>query len=287
LFIDSLTGGASKVESSPHRIVSRYVTSRVVVGFVPLKVMKRDDINATTKLALLMAASAAVSAVSLYLLLLSSNNSNSNSNTMQRSTTSSADTSTSTSTSTSRQTGGETAQKKASPPCIYLDYNGTTPIYPEVYQAMKVFFETHFGNPGSAHCFGDEPRQAVAAARRTILAALCDDNYCATTTTGNGNGTASSHSNSDSSSIIFCACGTEADNLAIHLALQPHINGIGIGKNGGKPPHVVTTNVEHPAVAKCLEYYERGGICTVTYVPVEPDGCVTTSKVVAAIRPNT
>jgi cysteine desulfurase len=254
--------------------------------------MKRDDIHATAKLALLMAASAAASAVSLYLLMWSSynstNNSNSN-NTMQRSSTTSADTST----ITSRKTGGVQTKKKTSPPsCIYLDYNGTTPIYPEVYRAMKVFFETHFGNPGSAHCFGDEPRQAVAAARRTILAALCDDNYCASTTSTPGNGSTASHddshSHSSSSSIIFCACGTEADNLAIHLALQPHINDA-IGKNGStsKPPHVVTTNVEHPAVTKCLEYYERGGICTVTYVPVEPDGCVTTSKVVAAIRPNT
>lgn len=157
-------------------------------------------------------------------------------------------------------------EKKASE-CIYLDYNGTTPIYAEVYESMIPYLTKHFGNPGSNHCIGDEPRKAVATARLTILEALF--------------GTMSSSPHLLNSSIVFCACGTEADNLAIHLALQQQPAAI------NTTSHIVTTNVEHPAVAKCLEQYERQGTCTVTYVPVESDGCVAASKVMSAIRPNT
>lgn len=150
--------------------------------------------------------------------------------------------------------------KKSGSACIYLDYNGTTPIYPEVYEAMMPYFINHFGNPGSTHCLGDKPRKAVENARHTILETL----FHKKTALPN--------------SVLFCACGTEADNMAIHLALQ---------HSKKSKPHIVTTNVEHPAVTKCLEYYETKGICSVTYVPVETDGCVATYNVMAAVKSNT
>jgi cysteine desulfurase len=255
--------------------------------------MKRDD---TAKLGLLVAASA-VSAVSLCLFLLLNSSrtgtrTKDDDNKRRRGKGRRGNGATPTaSSSSSLSDKGASPSSSSSSSCIYLDYNGTTPVYPEVYRAMKVYFEKHFGNPGSTHCFGDEPRKALAAARRTILEALSLPSS-STNDTNNTNNTNSNHSNDSSSSIIFCACGTEADNLAIHLALQQHQqlqqDQQQHQQQKEQPlPHVVTTNVEHPAVAKCLDYYERGGICTVTRVPVDPDGCVTTGQVMAAVRSET
>jgi selenocysteine lyase/cysteine desulfurase len=163
---------------------------------------------------------------------------------------------------------------------IYLDYNGTTPVYPAVRDAMLPYFSQHYGNPGSAHALGDVPKRAVATVRRQILTHLlgCHDKEC----------------NDDEfarSAIVFTACGTESDNLIIHWALSHAAcsstfqTSVPSKKTQSPPlPHIVTSNVEHPAVDACLAAHERNGTCTVTRVPVQRNGRVRADDVIAAIQ---
>ena len=147
--------------------------------------------------------------------------------------------------------------------CIYLDYNGTTSIHPLVLAAMLPFLMVHFGNPSSSHAYGRIPQRAVTNARQSILRLL---------------GT-KDPSTDNNNSLWFTGCGTESDNLAIALALQssPEPN-----------PHIVTTNVEHPAIEKCLQHWQAAGRgVEVTYVPVQPNGRVRAEDVVMALRDNT
>ena len=101
--------------------------------------------------------------------------------------------------------GTSAASKKT----YYLDYNGTTPIYPQVFDAMVPYLKEHFGNPSSGHVFGREPRRAIDEARHKILNTLL--------------GVTNARQQLDA--LWFCGCGTEADNLAIHLALQQQQEG--------------------------------------------------------------
>jgi cysteine desulfurase len=140
--------------------------------------------------------------------------------------------------------------------CIYLDYNGTTPIHPLVLAAMLPFLTIHFGNPSSSHYFGAQPKLAVEEARLSLLNLI-------------------GIPNEPPSSIWFTGCGTESDNMAIQLAIQ-----------SSQKRHVVTTNVEHPAITECLKALEEDGKITVTYVPVQQDGRVSAKDVIDAIDPD-
>jgi cysteine desulfurase len=142
--------------------------------------------------------------------------------------------------------------------CIYLDYNGTTPVYPDVIESMMPYFTEHYGNPSSGHKFGKAPRQAIDHGRKQILALLGSEEPI--------------------SSIWFAGCGTESDNLAIQLAMQ---------STSFEPKHIVTTNVEHPAVELYLKHLEKERLVTVTYVPVDTEGRVSSKDVLAALTPNT
>ena len=169
----------------------------------------------------------------------------------------------------------------------YLDYNGTTPIYPEVFDAMAPFLKEHFGNPSSSHLFGTEPRKAIELARTRILSHLLgvrpSDN--------SNDGTATS-SSLDISSIWFTGCGTESDNMAIRLALlsSPPT------RSPRRTKHIVTCNVEHPAIENYLRHLENGKAdntatgdksdlvdVTVTRVPVDEEGRVSAKDVVDTI----
>ncbi len=145
--------------------------------------------------------------------------------------------------------------------CIYLDYNGTTPIHPLVLQAMMPFFTRHFGNPSSSHYYGRHPKQAVDAARRSLLNMI------------------GAPPHTPLSSIWFTGCGTESDNLAIQLAIQSYPR--------QQKKHIITTNVEHPAIDVCLRRLMDDGMVDVTFVPVNHEGCVSANDVISAIRPDT
>lgn len=150
--------------------------------------------------------------------------------------------------------------KSKRPQCIYLDYNGTTPVYKDVLKAMLPYLDEHFGNPSSGHAYGKVPRLAIDQARGQILRYLLQ-------------------AQDRLDSIWFTGCGTESDNLAIQLALQScrHV----------ETKHIVTCNVEHPAIENYLKNLEVEGSVKVTYVPVQNDGRVLASDVIDALTENT
>jgi cysteine desulfurase len=134
---------------------------------------------------------------------------------------------------------------------VYLDNSATTPVLPEVFEAMRPYFAEQFGNASSIHHRGQETRAAVESARESVAALLgCRP-----------------------SEVVFTSGGTEADNLAI----------FGIVAEGD---HVVTSTVEHHAVLNACKHLESIG-CDVTYVPVDGSGRVNPADVRRALRPNT
>lgn len=134
---------------------------------------------------------------------------------------------------------------------VYLDNNATTPLLPEVFQAMRPYFEEHFGNASSIHHHGQETRAAVERARESVAALL----------------------GSRPSEIVFTSGGTEADNLAIFGLVHPG-------------DHVITSTIEHHAVLNSCKHLEASG-CEVTYVPVDGRCLVDPDDVRRALRPNT
>jgi cysteine desulfurase len=134
---------------------------------------------------------------------------------------------------------------------VYLDNNATTPVLPEVLEAMRPYFAEHFGNASSIHHHGQETRAAVERARESVAALLgCRP-----------------------SEVVFTSGGTEGDNLAIS----------GLAHAGD---HVISSTIEHHAVLNSCKHLEAMG-CEVTYVPVDGRGLVDPDDVRRALRPNT
>lgn len=145
----------------------------------------------------------------------------------------------------------------------YLDWNATTPIFPEVTDAVLPFISSEFGNPSSGHCFGSPSRSAVARARAQVALLLaCTDDE-----------------------VVFCSCGSEADNMAIRGAVALRKPGVLAAYQ--RKPHVVSSCIEHPAVTACLDAMVADGDIEVTYVDVDSYGHVDPKAIEAAIRPTT
>ena len=138
---------------------------------------------------------------------------------------------------------------------IYLDYNATTPIDPQVAEAMLPFVHGLFGNPSSGHSFGGAAREGVDAARRQVAGML----GCA------------------AADLIFTSGGTEANNHASKGVM---------GAYRSRGNHIITTAVEHPAVTEVCRYLEGQGIRT-TYLSVDEYGMVEPQQVEDAITPET
>jgi cysteine desulfurase len=134
---------------------------------------------------------------------------------------------------------------------VYLDNNATTPVLPEIEEAMRPYFGERFGNASSIHHHGQDTRAAVEDARESVAALL----------------------GCRASEIVFTSGGTEADNLAI----------AGLAKAGD---HVITSSIEHHAVLFASKHLEEAG-CEVTYLPVDGRGLVEPSDVRRALRSNT
>ncbi|MBZ5722251.1 MAG: cysteine desulfurase [Acidobacteriia bacterium] len=134
---------------------------------------------------------------------------------------------------------------------VYFDNNATTPVLPEVFEAMRPYFGEQFGNASSIHHHGQETRAAVERARESVAALL----------------------GCRASEIVFTSGGTEGDNLAI----------FGLAKAGD---HVVTSTLEHHAVLNACKHLEGAG-CEITFVPVDGRGLVDPDDVRRALRPNT
>ena len=138
---------------------------------------------------------------------------------------------------------------------IYLDFNASTPIAPEVAEAMKPFLSQHFGNPSSHHWAGDPAKEAVEHARRQVADLLqCPPNE-----------------------IVFTSGGSESNNHAIKgvfFALREKGN------------HIITTQIEHPAVINPCRFLEKLG-AEVTYVGVDQYGRVDPEDIEKAITRKT
>jgi cysteine desulfurase len=138
---------------------------------------------------------------------------------------------------------------------VYLDYNATTPVAPQVADAIEPYLREHFGNPSSSHIFGRRAHDAVERARGEVAALIG----------------ARSHE------IIFTGCATEANNLAIF--------GVARALRASKK-HIITSVIEHPAVLQpCARLAEDGW--QVTIVAVDGAGRVDPREVARALRADT
>jgi cysteine desulfurase len=138
---------------------------------------------------------------------------------------------------------------------IYLDHAATTPMHPEVLEAMLPFYREIYGNPSSTHSYGRAAKAAINRSRDFIADAL----GCLP------------------AQLIFTSGGTESDNMALFGVVNASSNA---------KPHIITSQIEHHAVLHACERLEAMGY-EVTYVPVGPTGLTQTADIEAAIRPNT
>ena len=134
---------------------------------------------------------------------------------------------------------------------VYLDNNATTPLLPEVFEAMRPYFGERFGNASSIHHHGQETRAAVEDARESVADLL----------------------GCTAAEIVFTSGGTESDNLAI-------AGWVAAGD------HVITSSIEHHAVLHACKHLEKIG-CEVTILSVDGRGLIDPSDVSRALRPNT
>lgn len=141
---------------------------------------------------------------------------------------------------------------------IYLDYNATTPVAPEVLDAMLPWLREQFGNPSSTHAYGRRAAQAVATARRQVADLIG----------------AKPHE------IVFTGCATESNNLALLGTARAMI------ENGSPKRHIVVSAVEHPAVmAPAMQLRAQGW--DVTVLPVDTFGQVSAEQVAKVLRDDT
>jgi len=132
-----------------------------------------------------------------------------------------------------------------------MDANATTPVLPQVLEAMRPFWSEEFGNASSIHQPGQRARAAVDGARESVAALL----------------------NCRAAEIVFTSGGTESDNMALFGVLAPG-------------DHLVTTSIEHHAVLHAAQELESRGI-ELTFLPCTPQGLIEVSALEAALRPNT
>ena len=136
---------------------------------------------------------------------------------------------------------------------VYLDHNASTPVHPEVLQAMLPYFSERFGNPSSVHGFGREARDGMETAREQIAGFL----------------------KVSKDEIVFTSGGTESDNLGI--------KGLAAARGSG---HIITSLIEHHAVLRTVETLQEQGF-TATYLPVDGLGMVNPDDLKKALRPDT
>ncbi len=138
---------------------------------------------------------------------------------------------------------------------VYFDYGATTPLRPNVVEAMIPYLKEEFGNPLSLHRFGEAPRQAVEEAREKVAALI----------------------GARSNEIYFTASGSEANNMAVKgVALM----------NRKKGQHIVVSAIEHLSVLNASQTMEKLGF-EVTQVPVDKYGLVNPDDVASALRDDT
>jgi len=134
---------------------------------------------------------------------------------------------------------------------IYMDANATTPLLPEVVEAMRPYWTEHFGNASSIHLDGQQARKAIDRSRETLAEFF----------------------NCHEAEVVFNSGGTEGDNTALFGLLHPG-------------DHLITTSIEHSAIIKAAKKLEHHGVKT-TYVAPQPSGLIDPTDILRAIRPET
>ena len=138
---------------------------------------------------------------------------------------------------------------------IYMDNAATTPVKPEVLDAMLPYFTEKFGNPSSIYSISSENKKAITDAREVIAKTI----------------------NTTPENIYFTAGGSESDNWALKATADAYAS---------KGKHIITTKIEHHAILHTCEYLETKG-CEITYLDVDENGLVKLDELTAAIRPDT
>jgi len=141
---------------------------------------------------------------------------------------------------------------------VYLDFAATTPVDERVVKAMYPYFSERFGNPSSIHSFGQQAEAAVEDARETVAEGL----------------------NSRANEIVFTACGSESDNLAIRGAAFAARELRGAN-------HILISQVEHHAISHTAEQLKRYHGFNLEYIPVDEYGMVNPNDVTMRIKPDT
>ncbi|MBT9169978.1 MAG: Cysteine desulfurase IscS [Actinobacteria bacterium] len=134
---------------------------------------------------------------------------------------------------------------------IYFDHSATTPVLPEVVEAMLPCFTQYFGNASEPHLPGREAKKLLEASRETIARSI----------------------GAQPEEIMFTSGGTESDNLALKGVAEA------LSKKGN---HIITSSIEHPAIGNTCKYLQRRGF-EITYVPVDKYAIVDPDHVAAAI----
>ncbi|MGE5325444.1 MAG: cysteine desulfurase family protein [Deltaproteobacteria bacterium] len=138
-----------------------------------------------------------------------------------------------------------------------MDNNATTPVAPEVREAMQPFLAEDFGNASSIHWYGQRAKAAVETAREQLAALL----------------------HARPNDLVFTSGGTEADNMSI-------LGGVDAAQGKDETKHLVVSAIEHHAVLHSAKSLERRGVA-VTYVKAGASGLVNPADVERALRPNT
>ena len=138
---------------------------------------------------------------------------------------------------------------------IYMDNAATTPVKPEVLDAMLPYFTEKFGNPSSIYSISSENKKAITDAREVIAKTI----------------------NTTPENIYFTAGGSESDNWALKATADAYAS---------KGKHIITTKIEHHAILHTCEYLETKGF-EITYLDVDENGLVKLDELTAAIRPDT
>uniref|UniRef100_A0A7N8XWJ1 Selenocysteine lyase n=1 Tax=Mastacembelus armatus TaxID=205130 RepID=A0A7N8XWJ1_9TELE len=156
---------------------------------------------------------------------------------------------------------------------IYMDYNATTPLEPEVIQAITEALRDAWGNPSSNYIAGAKAKAIISRSRENVARMV----------------------GGKAEDIIFTSGGTEANNLVLQTAVEYfRRNQRAAERDEGNHngctglPHIITSNVEHDSVKLPAEHLQRDGKAEVTFVPVSKvTACVEVEDIIAAVRPNT
>jgi cysteine desulfurase len=138
---------------------------------------------------------------------------------------------------------------------VYTDNNATTKVADEVIEEMLPYFGELYGNPSSMHTFGDQVGKKVKEARQSVADLI----------------------NADPDEIVFTSCGTESDNAAINAALTAF----------PEKKHIITSNVEHPAINNLYQYLQKTKGYEVTFVPVDKKGLLNLDMLYNSMSDNT